>query len=303
MLLRLSLLPLLTLLLLPIPAQAEQITDDVGTSFFFEKPFTRIISLYAAHTENLFSLDLEDEIIWVTQNEDYPPLALEKPTFSTRDGVERFLAAKPDLILIRPMQRRGYPGLWSSLEKHGIRVLALQPNTIDEMYGYWRTLGRLTGRELMAERMVGDFREGLETALNRLDRIPPAEHPGVFFESIHSKLATFSPGSMPIFVLETAGGINVASDATPRHGTNIASYGLERILAKSAHIDIYLAQYGVMNEVDVRDIMNGPAASRIKAVRDRNVFLVDERLVSRPTMRLLRGIDTVHKLLHPAGNH
>ena len=294
---------ILFLLLLSTPARAEQMADDVGTTFFFEKPYTRIISLYAAHTENLFDLGLDEEIIGVTKTEDYPPLAMGKDRFSTRDGVEKFLAAKPDLILIRPMQFRGYPALWNALKKHGIRVLALQPNTIEEMYKYWRKLGRLTGHEPQAERMVGEFKEGIETALQRIDRIPTSERPYVFFESIHKKFATFSPGSMPIFVLKTAGGRNIAKDARPRHGTNIASYGLERMLRKSAKIDIYLAQYGPMNQVEVRKIMTGPAASRIKAVRDRNVFLVDEHLVSRPTMRLLKGISTVHRLLHPDGNH
>lgn len=289
----------LLFLLLVTPAQAEQMADDVGTTFFFEKPFIRIISLYAAHTENLFKLGLEEQIIGVTHNEDYPTHALEKPKFSTKDSVEKFLAAKPDLVLIRPMQDRGYASLWKALEKHGIRVLAYQPNTIPEMYQYWRKLGRLTGRELTAERMIGEFKDGLEYASQRLEQIPKANRPGVFFESIHKKIATFSPGSMPIFVVEMAGGRNVAYDARPRHGTNIASYGLERMLSKAAHIDVYLAQYGPMNQIEISSITNGPAASRIKAVRDRNVFLVDERLVSRPTMRLLEGINIVHTLVHP----
>lgn len=292
----------LLFLLVAAPVRAEQMADDVGTTFFFQKPFTRIISLYAAHTENLFKLGLEDQIIGVTHNEDYPTHALEKPKFSTKDSVEKFLAAKPDLVLIRPMQHRGYPALWNALKKNGIRVLAYQPNTIDEMFQYWRRLGRLTGHELVAERMVSEFKEGLEFASQRLERIPKDKRPGVFFESIHKKIATFSPGSMPIFVLEMAGGTNVAYDARPRHGTNIASYGLERMLSKASHIDVYLAQYGPMNQVEVSSIMNGPAASRIKAVRDRNVFLVDERLVARPTMRLLKGIDIVHNLVHPDRN-
>lgn len=289
-------------LLLCSPARSEQISDDAGNTFFFQRPFTRIISLYAAHTENLFNLDLDDEIIGVTKNEDYPSTALQKPKFSTRDGVEKFLAAKPDLVLVRPMQYNGYPALWNALKKNGIQVLALQPNTIPEMFGYWRKLGRITGREMEAERMVGDFKEGLEIASQRLELIPMKNRPWVFFESIHRKFATFSPGSMPIFVLEMAGGRNIASDAKPRNGTNIANYGLERMLGKSANIDVYLAQYGAMNQVEVRRIMTGPAASRIKAVRDRNVFLVDEHLVSRPTMRLLRGIDAVHRLVHPASH-
>jgi len=294
---------LFLIFLLCTTAHAEQMHDDVGTTFFFEKPYTRIISLYAAHTENLFNLKADDQIIGVSRTEDYPSHALEKPAFGTRDGVEKFLAAKPDLILIRPMQRRGYPKLWAALERNGIRVLALQPNTIDEMYGYWRTLGRLTGREMESERMVEEFKERLVFCKQRLERLPKKERPGVFFESIHRKLSTFSPGSMPIFVMEMAGGRNVAYDARPRHGTNIASYGLERLLSKSAHIDVYLAQYGPMNKIEIKRIMNGPASSRIKAVRDRNVFLVDEHIVARPTMRLLTGIEVIHRLLHPTGNH
>lgn len=296
-------LSLLLLILFAVPAFAESITDDAGKTFYFDKPYTRVISLYAAHTENLFNLGLEDEIIGVSKNEDYPYMALTKPNFSTRDGVEKFLAAKPDLVIIRPMQRRGYPSLWAALERRGIQVLAFQPSSIPEMFTYWRTLGRLTGKELEAERMVAEFKEGVETASQRVNRIPMEERPLVFFESIHRKFATFAPGSMPLYVLEVAGGRNIAADARSRHGTNIANYGLERMLAKSADIDIYLAQYGAMNDVSVRRIATGPAASRIKAVRDRNVFLVDEHLVSRPTMRLLQGIEAIHRLMHPSGGH
>jgi iron complex transport system substrate-binding protein len=286
-------------LLLCTPVLAQTITDDSGRTITFNQPFTRIISLYAAHSENLFNLGLNDEVIGVTKNEDYPLHAREKTAYNARDGVERFLAAKPDLVIIRPMLNQGHPRLWAALERNGITVVSLQPNTIKEMYEYWRTLAKLTGQEVQAESMVADFKSGLGRVEQRLSAFPKNERPGVFFESIHRKLSTFSPDSMPLFVLKMAGGINVANDARPRNGTNIASYGLERLLAKSAGIDVYLAQYGAMNEVDVHTIMNGPASSRIKAVRDGNVFLVDERLVSRPTMRLLTGINTLHGLLHP----
>ena len=287
------------ILLLCSTAQARTITDDSGRAVSFDKPFTRIISLYGAHTENLFSLGLDEQIIGVSTGEDYPAAALTRPTFNARDGVEKFLAAKPDLILVRPMHMRAYAGLWNALSRHGITVVSLQPDSVDTMFAYWRTLGSLTGRQMKAEDMVEDFRDGLRRAEDRLATIPMEERPGVFFESIHRKSATFSPGSMPLFVLENAGGINVAADARPRHGTNIADYGLERLLNKGGKIDVYLAQRGTMNDVSVKDIVGSPAASRIKAVLTRNVFLVDEHLVSRPTLRLLEGIDTVFQLLHP----
>ncbi|BDQ35256.1 ABC transporter substrate-binding protein [Pseudodesulfovibrio portus] len=289
---------LLLILLLPATASALTMTDDSGRTVTFDKPFTRIISLYAAHSENLFELGLDEEIVGVSRQEDYPAHAMEKTAFSARDGVERFLAAEPDLVLIRPMLDRGYPGLWQALERHGITVVSLQPNTVDEMYGYWRALGLLTGRETDAEGMVRTFKDKLSFFEERLAHLPEQERPRVFFESIHSKHATFSPGSMPLFVLHYAGGRNAAPDARPKRDTNIAAYGLERLLDRGKDIDFYLAQYGAMNQVSVDKIRNGPAASRIKAVLNNTVFLVDEHLVSRPTMRLLTGIDTVYRLLH-----
>jgi len=285
--------------LLPDPAPAQSVRDDTGRVIEVREPFTRIISLYAAHTENLFQLGLDDAIIGVTEREDFPSTALEKPSFTPRDSVGKFLDACPDLVLIRPAQQAASAALWADLERQGVIVAALEPSTVPEMYDYWRTLGVLTGKEVQAEEMVGRFKDGLFMARQRVESIDPARRPGVFFESIHRRIATFTPDSMPIFVLETAGGRNVAADAVSRQGTTIADYGLERMLAKSAEIDVYLTRYGEMNPVNVKDITTGPAASHIKAVRDRNVFLVDERLVSLPTMRLLRGIEAVHTLLHP----
>jgi len=55
------------------------IVDQSGRRIVIEEPFKRVISLYGAHTENLFSLGLYHEIIGVSQHDDYPPRALGKP--------------------------------------------------------------------------------------------------------------------------------------------------------------------------------------------------------------------------------
>jgi iron complex transport system substrate-binding protein len=112
-------------------------------------------------------------------------------------------------------------------------------------------------------------------------------------------MKTFSPESMAIFALETAGGINVAGDAQPIRKTNIAGYGKERILSRATQIDVYLAQSGVMNRPTVSMIKNEPGFNVIKAVCDNQVFIIDEQIVSRPTLRLLEGIHEIGKILYP----
>jgi iron complex transport system substrate-binding protein len=100
-------------------------------------------------------------------------------------------------------------------------------------------------------------------------------------------------------VLESAGGVNVAADAARMRETNIAAYGKERILARADEIDVYLAQRGRMNPVQVEDITGEPGFGVIRAVRENQVFLVDEELVSRPTPDLLDGIVQVRARLYP----
>lgn len=285
--------------LAPSMALADTVTDQSGRRIEVVRPFQRIISLYGAHTENLFHLGLADEIIGVGQNEAYPPQALEKPAFSYHDDAEKFMAMRPDLVLIRPMIDRVYQPFVRKLELAGITVVSLQPVGIDDMYRYWRDLGILTGKKTEAEAMARSFEAGLEAIRERVGKIPPEARKKVYFEAIHRKMKTFSQDSMAMFVLRTAGGVNVAEDASQMRRTNIAAYGKERILAKAAIIDVYLAQQGTMNPITKADILNEPGFQAIRAVRDGRVYLIDEWIVSRPTFRLLAGITRVAGILYP----
>jgi len=288
------------LLICPRPqAGAKSFVDRSGNRIVVDHPFKRIISLYGAHTENLFSLGLNKEVIGVSKNEAYPPQALTKPVFSYHDDVEKFIAARPDLVLIRPMVARGYKNLVMKLQHAGIAVVSLQPRTVKGIYEYWRKLGVLTGREKEAEAMIRKFQARVGQIRSIVQSIPVSRRKRVYFEAIHSKMKTFSPSSIAMFALETAGGINVAKDTHARHGTNIAAYGKEHILSHADEIDVYLAQKGAMNHVTVRGIMEEPGFKAIKAVREGHVYIIDEKIVSRPTLRLLDGIYQIGRFLYP----
>jgi iron complex transport system substrate-binding protein len=275
----------------------DVIIDQAGRKVVVDHSYQRIISLYGAHTENLFELGLDREIIGVSPHEDYPSAALKKPAFSYHDDPEKFLAARPDLVLVRPMIDRGYPQLVARLEKSGITVVSLQPGTVDEMYMYWRILGILTGKADRAIKMVAHFQK----AILQFDALAASItiRKKVYFEAIHDKMKTFSPDSMAVFALETAGGINIAADAIPIRKTNIADYGKERILSRAADIDVYLAQSGEMNRPSISRIKDEAGFEIIKAVYHNQIYIMDERLVSRPTYRLLQGIAEIGRILYP----
>ncbi len=276
---------------------APQIKDQAGRTVIVARPFERIISLYGAHTENMYALAAGEAVIGVARNDSYPPAARQKPVFSYHDGLERFLAAAPDLVLIRPMIDRGYAPLVKGLERNGITVVSLQPAAIDDMYAYWRTLGLLTGRPDRAEAQISAFQQAVDAFRDLTRQVAPRQR--VYFEAIHKRMKTFTPGSMAIFALEAAGGTNVAADAQRVRNTNIAFYGKERLLRRGPEIDVYLAQRGTMNPVTVAQIRGEPGFKIIKAVRNGRICLVDEVLVARPTWRLLAGIDQIGRCLYP----
>jgi iron complex transport system substrate-binding protein len=274
----------------------QALVDQSGRLIAVKKPFSRIISLYGAHTENLFALGCVDQVIGVSPHEDYPPEAANKPVFSYHDDPEKFLAARPDLVLVRPMIDRGYPQFVQRLEKSGIRVVSLQPGTVNEMYTYWEILGLLTGRGPQAAGMIMRFKQAVADLRTLTAAVNPRK--GVYFEAIHDKMKTFSPDAMAMFALETAGGRNVAADAQPVRDTNIAAYGKERILARATEIDVYLAQSGTMNSASIDRIKAESGFQAIRAVKANQVYIIDERLVSRPTLRLLEGIFEIGKVLY-----
>ncbi len=275
----------------------DLIIDQGDRTLQIVNPFKRIISLYGAHTENLFSLGAAEEIIGVSSHEVYPLRALQKPVYSYHDDPEKFLAARPDLVIIRPMIDRGYSQLVRRLEKSGITVVSLQPGTIDELYTYWKILGLLTGKRQRALQLIDHFRKASQHLQLLTDAVAVKKR--VYFEAIHKRMKTFSPDSMAIFTLKAAGGINVAADAKPVRQTSIAFYGKERILARAAEIDVYLAQYGAMNMPTIGMIKKEPGFHAIKAIQDNEIYIIDEHIVSRPTLRLLDGIFEIGKILYP----
>ena len=253
----------------------------------------RVVSLYAAHAENLALMGAAGVLVGVNE-----PLG-NLPVLSARDGAEAIAALKPDLVLARPMHRSTQPGLIEQLERLGVKVVCLQPTSPTELEPYWLELGRLTGHEAQAREMAGAFRREMAALEAVVAKVPVGERKRVYFESIHRQMKTVSPGSMAAFVLERAGGINAAPDAEPVSGSNIALYGLERLVAEGDRVDVYLAQKGPMNPVSVEEIAATPGLSGLKAVREGRVYLVDEALTSRPTPRLAQGARQVAMLLYP----
>jgi iron complex transport system substrate-binding protein len=255
-----------------------------------ERPL-RVISLFAAHTEIVLRLGGRASLVGISEQETYQGPETEgwerPPTFSTKEDVEKFLSYRPDLILVRPQHLNAAPNLFETLVSSGIRVWSRQITEAEGLYDYWKELGEMIGRPAEAGRMTEEFRAALAPFEANLAR---PGRPGVFLESIHREIKTFTPDSIPVWILGYAGGRNVASDAAPsRAGYIVANYGPERLLSRASEVEVYLSQDGPMNHTPLHEITGRDIFRTLPAVRNGRVYKVPENLISRPTPSLLDG--------------
>jgi len=252
----------------------------------------RVISLYAAHTEVLLRLGAKASLVGVSERETGVEAEDWRPrVFSPRDDVEKFLAARPDLVLVRPMHLSSSRQLMAALKRAGIEVLARQVLTKDDLYAYWRELGALVGREAEAEALVADFDGRIEVYRAAAGRRPEADKPGVFLEAIHGQVKTFTPDSLPAWLVELAGGRNVAADAKPQApGLIIADYGPEKLLARAGEVDVFISQDGPMNRAGLKQILSRPVYQPLAAFKTGRVYKIPEAVLARPTPGLLEGL-------------
>lgn len=273
--------------------QAIEFTDDTGKVIKLAKPAKKIISLYSAHTENLFSLGLDAEIIGVGTADNYPAPALAKTKFDYRADPERVIAQEPDVVLIRPFVKRGYPDFVKALENAGIQVISLYPEKYADFPEYIKKLGLLTGKTVKAQELLTNFEQQL-TKLAQANKYKQAK---IFFEAT-SNQRTITADSIPAGIMKKLGyqPIFIGKPVVDK-GTSIASFDLEELILQADKIDIYVAQKGIMNaKVNKAVISARPGYENIKAVRTDKILIIDEKLISSPTFRLLLGAEQLINL-------
>lgn len=276
---------------------AIHFTDDDGRLIELDKPADKIISLYSAHTENLYYLGAGDKVIGGYKTCVYPPEAAFSKRYDYSGDPEAVIAAEPDLVLIRPFITKKSPGFVKALEKAGICVVSLYPGSLDKFDEYIDKLAVLAG--VSADEELDEFHRELDSVKAASEDIAPKKN--VFFEATEVDIRTVTPNSMAGRAITYAGGMNIAADAKPMEsGSTIASFGAEKVLENADKIDVYVSQRGAMNSGgNLISIGERAGYNTIKAVKENNVFLINEKLVSSPSFRYVKGVKELARFFYP----
>ncbi|MBT3320490.1 MAG: ABC transporter substrate-binding protein [Clostridia bacterium] len=279
----------------------DTFVDDVGNLIELDGPYTRIVSLYRDHTENLFVLGAGASVIGVDRSSVFPSDVSELPRYSLDIDydAQAIVDAQPDLVLVAPIVNKEHSAFVTKLETAGLLVVSLLPESFEEFDIYIEKLAMLTGKQGSFGSMLDDFYAELN-AISLL-AATASKRQNVFFEISESGCKTASPKSLCYIAMEYAGGSNIAHDARPEFsGVTSAPYGLEKIFEKAGEIDVYLTLQGVRDPgSSLVSIAQRKAFDDVKAVQDDRVYEIDGVVISAYTFRFATGVGEIARYLYP----
>jgi iron complex transport system substrate-binding protein len=286
----------------------------------------RIVSLLPSATETLFALGLDEEIVGVSHECDFPPQAKTRrsvvrsrlPKDATPSEIDRLVREHvergesiyavdrdaleelaPDLILTQDLCHvcAATPGeLAAALADISAQpeVLSLDPRDLGDVWRDILWIGERTGRRERAQTFVEQI--GLRLAQIESDASSTQPRPSVV---VLEWLQPFYVGGHWVpEMIHHAGGVDVLGE--PKKPSHRIS--LEEIVSVAPEF-LFIAPCGY-NAEQARDeylSLTFPEEWRsIPAVRDGRVFALDANsYVSRPAGRLVTGIEAMAKAMHP----
>jgi iron complex transport system substrate-binding protein len=286
----------------------------------------RICSLLPSGTEILYSLGLDDQIVAVTHECDFPPETASKPKI-TEDLIDHLKmtsveidhhvssnigrhgtiyrlkedlleALKPDLIITQELCE--VCAVSYKEVQHAARVLdgrtkivSLEPNSLDDVLDTILLVGELTGRRQTAQTNVGELRARLDRVR---ERVRDLRRPRVY--AMEWLDPPFSGGHWVPEMVEIAGGDEVLGKA----GGKSERITPARILDANPEI-IVLMPCGFSLERTIEEyrrtnFLPGWAgwSGQVYAVDGSSYF-------NRSGPRLIDGVEILADIFHPRGSH
>jgi len=289
---RKSILLTSVLFLLHIPAQGQEglFTDEVGRKVRIPDSPKRIVSMAPSLTEILFSLGLREEIVGVTDFCDYPEAALTKQRIGgfVNPSIEKIVSLKPDLILaIRDGNRMVTVHRLSDL---GFSVYVVDPTGFDGVVKTIENIGEVVRRQGKSTEIVRKITKKKEAVVRLTQSLP---RPKVFFQVGYSPIVTVGRGSLGDDLIRLAGGRSISENESGSYPV----YGVETILSKAPEVIILSSMDSKRDYLNL--IRMWQSRKELPAVKRNAIYVIDSNLVDRPTYRIVEGLETLAKMIHP----
>jgi iron complex transport system substrate-binding protein len=255
----------------------------------------RIISLSPDLTEILYGVGAFSRVVAVSNYDTYPPETAKLPHLGQLDSpnLEALTALKPDLIVINKAQAAF---LEDKLSQLGLRVLTASNQSIQEVYAAMVLIGRATGNESGAMKLVAVTKAGLERVAQHTSGLsrPPVllvvdRTPGTLRD-----LYTATDGSYLAELVNIAG----ARMAVGRVSNGYKKLAKEELLAINPEIILDFVQ-GPKSHFSGNPLEAWQEMPELKAERGHRIYSVDEDYVPHASQRMVDTAELFARLIHP----
>jgi iron complex transport system substrate-binding protein len=277
----------------PTPA-ALTFTDGLNRTITLAGPAQRVLTLAPSNTEILFALGAGRQMVGRDELSDYPAEAADVASIGSTFGAlntEAIVSLKPDLVLAAEVNP---PEQVQALADLGLTVYWLaNPTDFDGLYQNLLTVGKLTGRTAEAQALNESLRARVQAVTEATAAV--TARPKVFYEidaTDPTKPFTVGPGTFMDTLLTLAGGENVGAGL----GSAYPQVSSEEVVRLNPEVILLGNAVWGMTPDQVKARAGWEV---IAAVRDDRILPFDDNLASRPGPRLVEGLETLAKLLHP----
>ena len=262
------------------------VKDALGKDVTLEEAPDRIVSLTPSNTEILFGLGLDEEIVGVNDNDNYPEQVADKTRIGgTEYNLEVITSLAPDIVFAHESSLKE-EGLFEQLEAAGLKVFVVDnAENFDETYETIEVIGTLTGKDEEADQIITSIQSKLADIEAKLQGAAP-------------KTAFMVVGASPdiyvvgqnTFMNEMLKAINV-ENAVKEEGW--IQYSAEQFIA--ANPDSIVFTYAGDDET----IKNNPAFAVMTAIQNNALTVVDGDTTSRQGPRIAEGVESLAKAIYP----
>lgn len=270
----------------------RSITDDQGIDVTLDHAPERIVSLAPSNTELLFALGLDEKITGVTDYCDYPEKAAGKEKiggFSTV-SLEKVTALEPDLIIAADGNSED---TITRLRELGFPVYFVNAESMDDILKTLENIGYLTGTEKMAETITADLSARAEAV--EAEGLTLATHPTVAHVIWNDPIYVSGTNTFQDEVIRLSGGVNVFADKD----SHVVA-GIEEFVNLDPDIIMFNSGKGMggSNESELEAYFRSePRLSKLSAIRDDSVIIVDSSIADRASPRLWDLLEEVAPII------
>lgn len=248
----------------------------------------RLLSLAPSHTEILFALGAESELVGVTSFCDHPEPALKLPRVPGWSTIKAsdVLALKPDLVLTSSVCQES---LRKELEQAGVALRHFDPRTLAEVAQSFAEVGVLVGKERAGKALGRLLLDGIEV-LRRQNQGRPWR---VYVEEWNNP--PMAAGNWVPEMILAAGG----EPFNRRLGELSGVVSWEELMEFDPEIVVY-SICGLGLAFDPASLLKIEGWRDLHAARSKRVYTVDDSLFNRPGPRLLEGVKILQELISEA---